>query len=324
MNSTTAKNFTEQNNYVKAECKQKFGARLARDLSRNKVAYIMVLPVIAFYILFHYMPMYGIVIAFKNFDPAIGILKSNWVGFRNFTDFFRSYYFGRILKNTLTISVSTIVAGFPAPILLALLINEISNKKFVKAIQTVTYLPHFISLVVVAGMIKDFTSTQGIIGQLYQSFGGEDVSMLMNSKLFVPIYVISDIWQGVGWNSIIYFAALTGIDTELYDACKIDGGGRVRQAISITLPGIMPTIVIMLILKLGGILNVGFEKIILLYNPLTYDTADVISSFVYRKGLQEYNWSFAAAVGIFNSIINVMVLLGANKLSRAVSETSLW
>ena len=207
---------------------------------------------------------------------------------------------------------------------LALLINEFTSKKFVKTIQTVTYLPHFISLVVVCGMIKDFTNADGIITQIATFFGGENMSMLMDPDKFVPVYVISDIWQGVGWGSIIYIAALSGIDSELYEACEIDGGGRLRQVWHITLPGILPTIVIMLILRLGGILNVGYEKIILLYNPSIYETADVISSFVYRKGLQELNWSYATAVGLFNSVINILFLLATNFISRKVTETSLW
>ena len=298
--------------------------RLKRDLIKNKMLYLLVLPVIAFYLIFYYVPMYGVTIAFQNYDPAYGVFNSPWVGLQNFQDFFSSVYFWRILKNTLVISACSILFGFPAPILLALLINEFTNKKFVKTIQTVTYLPHFISLVVVCGMIKDFTNADGIITQIVTFFGGENMSMLMDPDKFVPVYVISDIWQGIGWGSIIYIAALSGIDSELYEACEIDGGGRLRQVWHITLPGILPTIVIMLILRLGGILNVGYEKIILLYNPSIYETADVISFFVYRKGLQELNWSYATAVGLFNSVINIIFLLATNFISRRVTETSLW
>ena len=287
--------------------------RLGRNIVKHKAAYIMVLPVLIYYILFCYVPMYGTLMAFQDYDPAWGILGSPWVGFSNFVDFFTGEYFFRLVKNTLTISISSLVFGFPAPILLALLINEFRSKKFVKTVQTITYLPHFISLVVVCAMIKNFVSADGIIGGIYSAFhDGDKTSMLMKPELFVPIYVISDIWQGVGWGSIIYFAALTGIDSELYEACTIDGGGRLRQVFTVTIPGILPTIVIMLIMRIGGILNVGYEKIILLYSPVTYKTADVISSFVYRNGLQELNWSYGTAVGLFNSVINIIFLLLAN------------
>ncbi len=299
--------------------------RLGRNIVKHKAAYIMVLPVLIYYILFCYVPMYGTLMAFQDYDPAWGILGSTWVGFSNFVDFFTGEYFFRLVKNTLTISISSLVFGFPAPILLALLINEFRNKKFVKTVQTITYLPHFISLVVVCAMIKNFVSADGIIGGIYSAVhGGDKTSMLMKPELFVPIYVISDIWQGVGWGSIIYFAALTGIDSELYEACTIDGGGRLRQVFTVTIPGILPTIVIMLIMRIGGILNVGYEKIILLYSPVTYRTADVISSFVYRNGLQELNWSYGTAVGLFNSVINIIFLLLANSISKKVTETSLW
>ena len=299
--------------------------RLGRNIVKHKAAYIMVLPVLIYYILFCYVPMYGTLMAFQDYDPAWGILGSPWVGFSNFVDFFTGEYFFRLVKNTLTISISSLVFGFPAPILLALLINEFRSKKFVKTVQTITYLPHFISLVVVCAMIKNFVSADGIIGGIYSAFhDGDKTSMLMKPELFVPIYVISDIWQGVGWGSIIYFAALTGIDSELYEACTIDGGGRLRQVFTVTIPGILPTIVIMLIMRIGGILNVGSEKIILLYSPVTYKTADVISSFVYRNGLQELNWSYGTAVGLFNSVINIIFLLLANSISKKVTETSLW
>ena len=299
--------------------------RLGRNIVKHKAAYIMVLPVLIYYILFCYVPMYGTLMAFQDYDPAWGILGSPWVGFSNFVDFFTGEYFFRLVKNTLTISISSLVFGFPAPILLALLINEFRSKKFVKTVQTITYLPHFISLVVVCAMIKNFVSADGIIGGIYSAFhDGDKTSMLMKPELFVPIYVISDIWQGVGWGSIIYFAALTGIDSELYEACTIDGGGRLRQVFTVTLPGILPTIVIMLIMRIGGILNVGYEKIILLYSPVTYKTADVISSFVYRNGLQELNWSYGTAVGLFNSGVNIIFLIATNYISRRTSETSLW
>lgn len=298
--------------------------RLRRDLVRNKTLYLMVLPVVAYYIIFCYVPMYGILMAFQDYDPAWGVIGSPWVGFEHFIDFFSSEYFWRLIRNTLTISVSALIFGFPMPIILALLINEFSNKYFVKTVKTISYLPHFISLVVVCGIIKDFVGPNGLIGGIYSQITGTQMSMLMNPKLFVPIYIVSNIWQGMGWDSIIYIAALAGIDSQLYEACKLDGGGRIRQTFSVTLPGILPTIVILLIMRIGGLLSVGYEKIILLYNDNIMETADVISTYVYRKGLQNMEWSFGTAVGLFNSVINVCLLIVANTISRKVSETSLW
>jgi putative aldouronate transport system permease protein len=301
-----------------------FTQRAKKDFKLNKQLYLIIIPVIAFYIIFHYAPMYGAIIAFKNYSPAKGVLGSPWVGFKHFQEFFGGFYFGRIIKNTLIISFNSIIFGFPAPIILALLINELRVKWFSRIVQTITYLPHFISLVVICGMIKDFTSDTGVINYIIGLFGGQTNSLLNYAQNFVPIYIISDIWQGVGWGSIIYLAALMGIDQELYEAASIDGAGRWKQTIHITFPGILPTIMIMLILRLGNILNVGFEKIILLYNPAIYDTADVISTYVYRKGLLEFSWSFSSAVGLFNSLINFVFLISANWLSRKFNETSLW
>ncbi len=301
-----------------------FGVRLKEDIVRNRVLYIMVLPVLIYYILFAYLPMYGITIAFQDYDPALGYTGSPWVGLQNFKDFFKSVYFLRILKNTLHISLASIIFGFPAPIILALLINEVTSKKYMKTVQTITYLPHFISLVVVCGIIKSFTGTNGIITQIVSKFTNDSTSLLMKPNAFVPVYIISEIWQGIGWGSIIYIAALAGVDTQLYEAASLDGCGRLRQVLHVSIPGILPTIVIMLILRMGSVLNVGYEKIILLYNPSTYETADVISTFTYRKGLQEFEWSYGSAVGLFNSAVNVIFLLGTNMLSRKLTESSLW
>lgn len=297
---------------------------IIKDFRRNKYIYLMALPIITFYLLFHYKPMYGAIIAFKDFSPADGILKSPWVGFKHFADFFRSPYFWRILRNTVLLSLEQLIYGFPAPIILALLINEVKNDAFRKTVQTVTYLPHFISLVVVCGMVKTFTNSDGIINDIIVKLGGERSSLLLNPQLFRPIYVISGIWQEVGWGSIIYLSALMAIDVQLYEAATIDGAGKWKQLWNVTIPGIMPTIIIMLILRLGGMLNIGFEKIILLYNPNIYETADVISSFVYRKGILEFSWSFGSAVGLFNSVVNFILLITANWISRKINETSLW
>lgn len=301
-----------------------FGLRLRKDIKKYKGAYILVIPVILFYILFCYKPMYGILIAFKDFSPGAGIAGSDWVGLQHFKDFFDSYYFGRILKNTLVISLSSIIFGFPAPIIFALLLNEIRNQKFKRVTQTISYMPHFISMVVICGMINMFVSDKGIITHILTSFGGEKASMLTNPDYFVPIYVLSGIWQELGWGSIIYLSALSGVDQQLYEAAKLDGANRWQQMLHVTLPGIAGTIIIMLLLRMGSVMSVGYEKIILLYNPGIYETADVISSFVYRKGLVEYQWSYSAAVGIFNSVINFIIVVVFNKISKKLTDISLW
>nr|WP_245954996.1 ABC transporter permease subunit [Paenibacillus flagellatus] len=284
----------------------------------------MMVPVLVYYVVFHYAPMYGATIAFKDYSPMKGILGSEWVGFAHFRDFFESYYFWRILKNTVVISLLTLAFEFPAPIVLALLINEVRHRLFKRFIQTVTYMPYFISLVVICGMIKEFTNSGGIVNGMLTSFGYDGQAMLQKPEWFRFIYVLSEIWQRVGWESIIYIAALMTIDQEQYEAARIDGANRLQQMWSITIPGIMPTVMIMFILRMGNLLNVGFEKIILLYNPAIYDTADVVSSFVYRKGLLEFGWSYSAAVGLFNSVINLLLLVSANYISRRVNEHSLW
>lgn len=304
--------------------KQSFLQRLFRDLRKNKFRYLIVLPVIAYYILFCYKPMYGAIIAFKDYNPSLGILESPWAGFKHFTAFFESFYFWRILKNTVVISVTSLLFGFPAPILLALLINEVTSRPYKKFVQTVSYIPHFISLVVVCSMIKEFTMDNGIVNDFLALFGAKRVTMLNEKEYFLPVYVISNIWQQIGWDSIIYLAALVGINKELYEAASIDGAGKLRQVFYVTLPCILPTIITMLLLKIGNILNVGYEKIILLYNEATYETADVISTFVYRKGLQEFDWSFSTAVGLFNSVINFTLLIISNTISKHVAQTSLW
>lgn len=301
-----------------------FRSRFARDFALNKLLYAMMLPVIAYYIVFHYAPMYGALIAFKEYSPAQGIAGSEWVGWANFRDFFESYYFWRILKNTVIISLLTLIFGFPAPIVLALFVNEIRRKFFKRFVQTVTYMPYFISLVVICGMIIEFTNNGGIVNNLLVRFGYSGQAMLQQPQLFRPIYILSEIWQKVGWESIIYIAALSGIDQEQYEAAHMDGASRWNMMWQITLPGLLPTISILFILRVGNLLNVGFEKIILLYNSATYDTADVISTFVYRKGLIDFGWSYSSAVGLFNSVINLALLVAANRISRKLSESSLW
>ena len=304
--------------------KKSFGERFKRDIKKNWKLYLLVSPVILFYLIFCYKPMYGALIAFKDYVPGRGFMASKWVGFKYFNEFFSSVFFWDVLKNTIVISLNTIIFGFPAPILLALLINEVKSKWFSKTVQTVSYLPHFISTVVICGMIKDFTSANGILTDLVVMFGGKRQALLNDPKMFVPIYVWSGVWQQIGWNSIIYIAAIAGVDQQLYEAAAIDGAGRLRQTWHITLPSIIPTIIILLIMRVGNLLSVGFEKIILLYNQAIYDTADVISSFVYRKGLLEYNYSYSTAVGLFNSVVNFLLLVVTNFISKKTTENSLW
>ncbi len=297
---------------------------LIKDIKYNKNIYLMLIPVLLFYLLFHYRPMYGAIIAFKDFIPAKGIWGSPWVGFQHFVDFVTSLNFRKVLSNTVLISFFELLFGFPAPIILALLLNEVKNTVFKKTVQTFTYMPHFISLVVICGMIKDFLKVDGVINDLVAMLGGERISFLLKPEYFKTIFVSTGIWQHVGWGSIIYLAALTAIDSEQYEAAMIDGAGRWKQLLHVTLPGIIPTIIIMLILRLGQVMNVGFEKVILLYNPMIYDTADVISSFVYRKGIQEFSYSFSAAVGLLNSVVNFCLVLSSNWFSRKMNQTSLW
>ncbi|WP_309118154.1 ABC transporter permease subunit [Paenibacillus sp.] len=303
---------------------QETAVLLRRDFKKNKMLYLLSLSGVAYYLVFKYIPMYGALIAFKEFSPTKGILGSPWVGFKHFMNFFESHYFWRILRNTVMINVYELIFAFPAPIILALLLNEVRKTMFKRMVQTVTYLPHFVSLVVICGMLVDFSSKDGLLNSILGWFGAEPQNLLLNPDLFRTIYIGSGIWQGIGWGSIIYLAALTAIDPQLYDAATVDGANRWKQMVHVTLPGIMPTIVILLILQIGGMMNVGFEKIILLYNAQTYETADVISSFVYRRGILEANYSHSTAVGLFNAVINFALLILANRISRKVSETSLW
>ncbi|MGI5899926.1 MAG: ABC transporter permease [Christensenellales bacterium] len=301
--------------------------RLMKDIGKDYDAYILVLPVIAFYLIFAYKPMYGAIIAFKNYSPGLGIIKSPWAGsygFQHFLSFFNSYYFGRVIKNTLVISMTTLIFGFPAPIILALLLNEVKNLAFKRIVQTISYLPHFISTVVLCSLVRIFTRSGGIINNMLLPLGLRSGDMLGHASYFVPLYVISGIWSEVGWGSIIYLAALSGIDQELYEAARIDGANRWQQTLHVTLPGILGTIIILFILRMGGVMNVGHEKILLLYNEGIYDTADVISTFVYRRGLLDFSWSYSSAVGLFNSVINFMLVVTFNKLSSKFSEYSLW
>ena len=305
-------------------CNMTLRQRLDKDFTRNKELYLLITPVLLDYAIFQYCPRIGLSIAFKNYTPARGFLSSSWVGLKHFKAFFKDYYFSRIFLNTVRISVTTLVVSFPMPIILALLINELRSKTYSRWVQTITYLPHFISVVVICGMIVQLTSSSGAITAFLGHFGFPQSTMLNNPKYFLTIYISSGIWQLIGWNSIIYLSALTAIDAELYEAARIDGAGKIRQLLNITIPCLAPTIIIMLILQVGKMFNIGYEKIILLYNPLTYEVSDVISTYVYRKGLLEFNWSYSAAVGMFNSVISFALVYVTNRLSKKISGNSLW
>lgn len=297
---------------------------LGKDLKKNKTVYFMILPVVAYFIIFCYGPMYGLQIAFKYYTPGKGFLNSPWVGLKNFEDFLTGFYFVRVLRNTIVLNALSMLFEFPAPIILALLLNELRSVRYRRIVQTVSYFPYFISLVVIAGLIKDFTVSDGLINDIIAWLGGQRISMLQQAGMFRTIFIASDIWQGVGWGSIIYFAAISSIDQELYQAAIVDGAGRFRQIWHITLPGITPTIVILFILSMGSMLSVSSEKVILLYNPATYETADVISSYVYRQGIQQLNFSYSAAVGLLNSVVSLLLLVISNAVSRRFGDTSLW
>lgn len=307
--------------------KEKFSRLVKKDFQRNKWLYVMILPVVLYYILFAYLPMTGIVIAFKDYKPALGIWDSAWTGMyglKHFIDFFKNPFFWRLIRNTVTISLYTLVLSFPAPILLALMLNEIRFRKVRRITQTISYFPHFISVVVVCGMLRQFCLSDGLFNNILELFHVSSQSWLQVPDAFRAIYVGSDIWQSIGWNSIIYIAAIAGVDTQLYEAAEMDGAGRWKKVWHITLPCIKPTIIILFIMQVGKMMSVGYEKIILLYNPAIYETADVISSYVYRKGLLDSDWSYSTAVNLFNSVINFALVIFANKISKKTSETSLF
>lgn len=297
---------------------------VAKDWKKHWPLYLLILPLIAYYLLWCYGPLYGIVIAFNNFSPKKGIFGSAFVGFKWFADFFNGPYAFRVIRNTVLINVWNLLWGFPTPIILALMLNELRNRAFKRTVQTITYMPYFISVVIISGMLRDFTASDGVFGTITKLFGGTPTNLLANPNYFQTIYVASEVWQRIGWDSIIFLSALSAISPELYEAATIDGAGKIKQVIHVTLPGIMSTIAILLVLRIGSLMALGFEKIILLYNGLTYETADVISSYVYRKGIVEANFSFATAVNLFQSVINFALVIFANRMSRRLSETSLW
>jgi putative aldouronate transport system permease protein len=268
--------------------------------------------------------MYGLVIAFENYSPARGMLGGPWVGFKWFEQFFQSQFFWQLLRNTLLLSIYGLIFSFPIPIFLAIMLNEVKSGWFKRTAQSISYLPHFISTVIIVGMVVNFLSPDGLINNVIAALGGERHNYMIMPEWFRAIYITSGVWQSMGWNSIIYLAAIAGIDAELYEAATVDGASRLRQIWSITLTSILPTIIILFIMNMGSLLSVGFEKIILMYTPLTYETADVINTYVYRRGIGGGEFSFGSAVGLFQSAVNLIVIITANTISRKVTETSLW
>ena len=299
--------------------------RFLKNLRKYWQYYILLLPALAYFLIFCYGPMYGAQIAFRNFNARDGITGSAWVGFAHFERFFRSPYFGSLLRNTFVISIYGLLAGFPLPILLALSLNELKGTKVKKLAQTVTYAPYFISTVVMCGMLIAFLNPNtGIINKLIAALGGEPVPFLSEAALFPSIYVWSGVWQGTGWGSVIYFAAHSGVDPQLLEAATLDGATRWQKIWYVNLPALMPTIVIMLIMNCGSLLSVGYEKAFLLQNALNLETSEVISTYVYKTGLVSAQYSFSTAIGLFNSVVNLILLVTVNAVSRRIGENSLW
>ncbi|GIO68905.1 ABC transporter permease [Paenibacillus cookii] len=298
---------------------------MLRHIRRDRELLLLFIPCILFYVIFRYGPLYGLIIAFKDYSVFTGVLGSDWVGLKHFIKFFGNQDFWMLFRNTLLLGFYTLVFGFPFPILLAVLLNEVRVQWFKKSVQTLSYLPAFLSVVIISSMIIDFLSpTNGLLNQLLAALGFEKKYFLADSGWFRPIYVISEIWGTVGYESIIYLAAIAGISPTLYEAAKVDGATRFHMIRHITIPGLMPTMLIMFILKTGSMIRVGYEKVLLLYNPMTYNVADVFSTYVYRKGLLESNYSYAAAVGMFEALVAMVMLLGANAVSRKIGGKGLW
>lgn len=299
--------------------------KLWKNIRSNMGLYAMLAIPLAWYIVFKYVPMYGLQIAFRKFNPTLGITGSPWAGLEYFEQFFHSYYFTNILWNTVSLSLFTMLIGFPMPIILALLINEVKNTKFKKLIQNITYIPNFLSVVVIVSMLTLFSNrTYGIFNQIGNLFGAEAVDFMSKPGWFQPLYVFSNVWQFMGFNAIIYIAALSGVDQELYEAASIDGASRMQKILHISIPCIMGTIIIMFIMRIGSLMSVGFEKAYLMQNSVNLSKSEIISTFIYKNGIQKGQFSYSTAVGLFNSAINFVLLIGANFISKKTAKTSLW
>lgn len=310
-------------NKVKKRRKRSSGFR--KNLAKNYELYLFLLPVLAYFIIFHYGPMYGVQIAFKDFFASKGIWGSKWVGLKHFIRFFNSDQFGIVLGNTIKLSLYQLIAGFPVPFIFALLLNQLRHARYKKVVQTVTYAPHFISTVVMVGMLFLFLSPRsGIINKGIEALGGEAVFFMASAPWFKTLYVLSGIWQNFGWGSIIYLAALSAVSPSLHEAAIVDGASRFQRILHIDVPSILPTAVIMLILNMGRIMNIGFEKVFLMQTPLNLDSAEIIATYVYKMGLKKAQFSYSAAIGLFNSVINLVLILTVNKVAQKLGDTSLW
>jgi len=315
------------NKSVQIRSRRPLAQRFVRALNRDKYLYLIMLLPAVYYILFCYYPMYGVTLAFKQYKPKLGILGSPWAsqnGMKYVLQVVNDPYFWTVFKNTIVLNLTNLVISFPAPIILALLLNEVASSKYKRIVQTITYLPHFLSTVVVVGMMTSMFNSTGIVNELLGKLGIGPIQFLNDAQYFRPMYIGSNVWQGIGWDSIIFLSALAGLDMELYEAARIDGAGRWKQTIHITLPGILPTIIIMLILSMGRILNVSYQKILLMMTGSNQSVSDVISTYVYRRGITKADFSYATAVNLFQSLVSLVFVAATNWISRKTSETSLW
>lgn len=311
---------------VKSKKKKKgsFSSRIKKAVQRDWQLYVLALPVLIYVIIFSYIPMYGIKIAFQDYNPSMGFANSPWVGFKHFTRFFNNYQFWDIMKNTLGLGFYSLIAGFFPPIILAILLHNTNNKKVKSVVQTISYAPHFISMVVMAGMILLMFSQTGVINTIISLFGGEKTNFMADPNMFPHVYVWSGVWQGTGWWSIIYLSALAGADQELYEAAKVDGANKWQRIIHLDIPALLPTAVIMLIMNCGSILTSNTQKVLLLQNNLNLSTSEIIGTMVYKSGMLKMQYSYSTAVGLFQTIVNVIFLVTVNKISQKLSDTSLW
>lgn len=307
--------------------KQNLKKRLFRAFQRDKWLYLIMLLPVLYYALFCYYPMYGVTLAFKQYKPKLGIIGSPWAsnhGMKYVQQVVQDPYFWTVFWNTIILNIENLIITFPAPIILALLLNELMHPGYKRLVQTVTYLPHFLSTVVVVGMMNSMFNSSGIVNQMIASMGMDKINFLNDAQYFRPMYIGSNIWQGIGWDSIIFLSALSGLDMQLYEAAKIDGAGRWKQTLHVTLPGILPTIIIMLILAMGCIMNVSYQKILLMMTGTNQSVSDVISTYVYRRGITKADFSYATAVNLFQSLVSLLFVSVTNWISRKTSETSLW
>lgn len=304
---------------------QRRSSRASKRIRKYWQLYLLLAPVIAYYVIFHYIPMYGVQIAFKNFLAVKGITGSDWIGFAHFERFFNSYYLWRLLRNTIGISLYELAVSFPIPIVLALFLNEVRHQGFKRFVQTVTYAPHFLSTVVLVGILFLFLSPYGgMVNQVLGLFGAKPVAFMTDPSWFKTVYVFSGVWQQMGWSSIIYLAALSSVDPQLHEAARVDGASRLQRIVHINLPCIMPTIVVLLILNTGTIMGVGFEKVFLMQNTVNIEASEVISTYVYKTGIIGSQFSYSAAIGLFNAVANFILLIIVNQLAKRMNETSLW